>query len=85
MAKYKNEIKRSAVREIKKLPYDYMRKILFKISELAGNPRPKGCIKLTNEEKYRIRVGRYRILCEIKENILTITIVKVGYRKDAYN
>ena len=76
MAKYKIEIKRSAVREIKKLPSDYLRKILFKISELADNPRPKGCVKLTNEEKYRIRVGKYRILYEIKENILTVIVVK---------
>lgn len=85
MAKYKIQIKRSAAKEIKKISKQYLKKILLKIGELADNPRPDGCIKLTNEEKYRIRVGVYRILYEIKENILTIIIVKAGHRKDVYN
>jgi len=85
MAKYKIEIKRSAVKEIKKLPSTDLGKILTKISLLAENPRPKGCVKLSADEKYRIRVGVYRILYEIKDNLLEIIVIKVAHRKDVYN
>lgn len=85
MAKYKIVIKKSAAKEIKKLPTYYLNKILLKIGELSENPRPVEAVKLTNEEKYRIRVDVYRILYEIKENILTIIVVKVRHRKDVYN
>ena len=85
MAKYKIEIKRSAVKEIKKLPENDLKKILGKISSLANNPRPKGCVKLSANEKFRIRVGVYRILYEIKDRLLIIIVVKVAHRKDVYN
>ena len=85
MAKYKIELKRSAEKEIKKLPAKDLKKILAKISSLADNPRPKGCIKLSADEKYRIRVGVYRILYQIKDKYLVIIVVKVAHRKDVYN
>ncbi len=85
MVNYKIEIKRSAVKEIKKLPLRDLKKILVKISELASNPRSYGCMKLSADEKYRVRVGVYRILYEIKDKLLIIIVVKVAYRKDVYN
>ena len=85
MVKYKIEIKRSAIKEIKKLPSKDLKKILAKISSLADNPRPKGCVKLSADEKYRIRIGIYRILYEIKDKLLVITVVKVAHRKDVYS
>ena len=85
MAKYKIEIKRSAVKEIKKLPSKDLKKILAKISLLADDPRPNGCVKLSADEKYRIRVGVYRILYEIIDKLLVIIVVKVAYRKDVYS
>jgi len=84
MVKYKIEIKRSAIKEIKKLPSKDLKKILAKISSLADNPRPKGCVKLSADEKYRIRIGVYRILYEIKDKLLVIIVVKVAHRKDVY-
>jgi mRNA interferase RelE/StbE len=85
MAKYKIEIKRSAVKEIRKLPSRDLKKILAKISSLADNPRSSGCVKLFADDKYRIRVGVYRILYEIKNKLLVIIVVKVAHRKDVYN
>ena len=52
MAKFKIEIKKSAVREIKKLLPVHLKKIIIKIGELADNPRPKGCVKLTRSEEH---------------------------------
>lgn len=81
---YKIGIKKSAQKELKSLPNKELKKVIEKISSLAINPRPAGCKKLSGDEKYRIRVGNYRVLYSIEDDILTIFIVKVGHRKDVY-
>lgn len=84
MEKYKIEIKRSAAKELERLPAKDLRQILDRIESLASNPRPKYSKKLSNEEKYRIRYGNYRILYLIEELVLVVYIVKVGHRRDVY-
>ena len=84
MAKYKIEIKKTAAKEIKKLPAKDINRVIKLIDELAGNPRPEGCLKLSNNEKYRIRFGVYRLLYEIYDDQLLIIVVKVAHRKDVY-
>ncbi|MBI1647752.1 type II toxin-antitoxin system RelE/ParE family toxin [Capnocytophaga sp. 051621] len=58
--------------------------IINALVSLEENPRPFGYKKLTNDDKYRIRVGDYRILYKIFENIVTVEIVKVSHRKEVY-
>ena len=84
MANYSIEIKKSAAKEIASLPKSDIARIVEKIERLATDPRPDGCKKLSGDEKYRIRVGRYRILYRIEESLLIIYIVKVGHRRDVY-
>ena len=84
MATYKILIKPSAVKELKKIPQKYLKKVVDKIYSLASDPRPPGCEKLTNEEVYRIRYGIYRILYTIEDDKLIIIVIKVGHRKDVY-
>jgi len=84
MAKYKVEIRRSAAKEIKKLPADAVKKIMEKIAALADNPRPPGALKLSGDEKYRLRTGAYRILYNIEDDVLTVYVVKAGHRRDVY-
>lgn len=84
MAKYKIEIKKSAVKEIKKLPSRDLKSILAKIDSLAESPRGLDTVKLSGEEKYRVRVGDYRILYMIQDEVLIVYVVKVGHRKDVY-
>lgn len=84
MAKYSIEIKKSAVKEIKNLPAKDLKKVLTRIESLAQNPRPAESIKLSGEEKYRLRCGNYRILYLIEEMVLIIYVVKIGHRKDVY-
>lgn len=84
MAKYKITLKRSAVREIERLPKDDLKRVLAKIDSLALEPRGEECIKLSGEEKYRVRVGHYRILYTIEDDVLVVCVVKVGHRKDVY-
>ena len=85
MAKYKIELKKSAVKELNTIPTVDLEKIIIRIQNLADNPRPDGCKKLSKDEKYRIRIGNYRVLYLIEDNKLIIFIVKIGHRKDVYS
>jgi len=58
--------------------------ILIAIENLAKNPRPQGYKKLKGREGYRIRVGNYRIIYEIFDEILLIDVIDLGHRKDIY-
>lgn len=55
------------------------------IEALEENPRPSGCVKLAGDENlYRIRVGDYRIVYEIRDSVLIVTIIKVRHRREVY-
>ena len=84
MARYRIEIKKSAVKELSQIPKKDLVKIVKNINSLADNPRPKGSKKLSREEKYRIRYGNYRILYLIEDDVLVICVIKVAHRKDIY-
>lgn len=85
MARYRILIKPSAAKEIEGIPSKKdRRRIVERISELADRPRPPGCEKLSGQDKYRLRQGRYRILYSIEDQDLVVYVVKVGHRKDVY-
>lgn len=85
MASYQIEWKRSALKEIKKLPKDTVVRIIQTVESLSTDPLPVGVRKLIGTEyTYRVRVGDYRVIYNIFENRLTIEIVRVGHRKDVY-
>ena len=60
------------------------RAVVARIDALAEDPRPPGCEKPSGDEKYRVRQGDYRILYEIVDQALLVTVVKVGKRRDVY-
>lgn len=74
----------SAQRELGALPAEISRRVRAAIVELAQEPRPSGCRKLTGREGWRLRIGDYRILYDIDDNALTVTIVHIGHRRDIY-
>ena len=85
MAKYRILIKPSAVKEIEVIsPKKDRQRLVDRIIRLADNPRPPGCEKLSGQDKYRIRQGRYRVVYSIQNQDLIIYVVKVGPRKDVY-
>jgi mRNA interferase RelE/StbE len=84
MAAYKIFFKKSVQEDLSSIPKNDLRKILNRIEKLGEDPRPAGCEKLTGQERYRLRQGKYRILYSIQDDELTIWIVKVGHRKDVY-
>ena len=84
MEKYKIEIKKSAVKELEAIPDKELKRIVKRIQNLSDDPRPPGCIKLSDKERYRIRVGNYRILYSIDDDILIVYVVKIGHRREIY-
>ncbi len=84
MAGYKVYFKESVEKDFGAIPKKDLQKIMRRIEALAKDPRPTGHEKLTGQERYRVRQGRYRIVYSIQDELLTIWVVKVGHRKDIY-
>jgi mRNA interferase RelE/StbE len=84
MASYRLLFKRSVAKELRAIPSANVKRLLARIEELALNPRPAGSEKLSAQERYRIRQGRYRIVYEIRDAELVVLVVKLAHRKDIY-
>ena len=86
MASYKLLIKRSAAKEIQSIDQKKMReRVIERIQELATDPRPRGCEKLSGKHpRYRVRQGPIRILYEINDEEVVVYVVKVADRRDVY-
>jgi mRNA interferase RelE/StbE len=84
MAEYKVLFKNSVWKDFESIPKGELIKILERIDTLSKNPRPNGSQKISGQERYRIRQGRYRILYSIQNEELTVWVVKVAHRKDVY-
>lgn len=82
---YRIDFKDSARRELAALPLATRKRIDARILSLAENPRPVGVKKLTaDEDLYRLRVGDYRVIYQIQDEVLLILVVKVGHRREVY-
>jgi len=85
VARYRLLIKPSAVKDIEAIPLKRDRqRVVERLSKLAEDPRPSGSEKISGQDKYRVRQGRYRILYTIEDQDLIVQVVKVGHRKDVY-
>ncbi|MGM0542598.1 MAG: type II toxin-antitoxin system RelE family toxin [Pseudomonadota bacterium] len=84
MASYKLVFKQSVSKDFRSIPNKDVARILQRIEELPYNPRPVGSEKLSGQERYRIRQGVYRIIYEVVDELLVVTVVKVGHRKHVY-
>jgi len=82
--KYKIVIAEPAIKVLSKLPGKFQRQISEKIDSLVNNPRPAGAEKLQGVNLYRIRSGDYRIIFQIKDEVLIVLVVRIGHRKDIY-
>lgn len=85
MAQYEILIKPSAVKELKAIKTKKDRQRLTRrIQSLAKEPRPSGCKKLSGLNLFRIRQGSFRIVYEIQDKKLIVTVIKIGDRKEIY-
>jgi len=84
MAGYSLFLKESVQKDLDGIPKKELKKIFSRIKSLAADPRPQGCEKLTGRDRYRLRQGRYRIIYAVQDEERTVTVVKVGHRRDIY-
>jgi mRNA interferase RelE/StbE len=86
VASYRVLIKTSAAKEIEAVDQKKDRqRIVAGIRSLADDPRPPGCEKLAGAgDRYRIRVGRDRVIYSVGDGELLVVVVRVGHRKDVY-
>jgi mRNA interferase RelE/StbE len=85
VGRYRLFIKATAAKELRAIPRKRDRqRIVKRIQDLANDPRPRGSQKLSGREKYRIRLGSYRIIYSIEQVELVVYVVKIGHRKNVY-
>jgi mRNA interferase RelE/StbE len=84
VASYKVFIKPSAVKELEGIPLKDRRRLARRIESLAEDPRPRGCEKLSSQERYRIRQGPYRVVYGIEDDSLVVLVVRIAHRRGAY-
>jgi mRNA interferase RelE/StbE len=76
---------KGALKQLKKLPSELQECIQAKIDDLAIEPRPNGVKKLKDKENtYRVRVGGYRIIYDVFDDVLVVNVVEVGHRGKVY-
>ncbi len=84
MAGYSVFFRKSVERDLARIPKRDVARIMERILALADEPRPRGCEKLSGQERYRVRQGKYRVIYSIQDQELTVWVVKVGHRGDVY-
>jgi mRNA interferase RelE/StbE len=87
MASYNVVFRKSASRQLRRLPADIIKRITVRIDQLEENPFPHGVEQLKAYRKppiYRIRVGDYRILYTVESSTSTVTIFGIGHRREIY-
>ncbi len=83
--KYSVEFSQRAVRQIDALEAKLRIRIIKKIEALSDNPRPPGVQKLAGSENdYRIRIGDYRVVYEVRDALLIVLVIKVAHRRQVY-
>ena len=82
---YSVRIRPTAQRQIKKLSRSVQARVVRRLEQLTADPRPRGVEKLTAKDNlYRLREGDYRIIYQIRDQELSVLVVKVAHRRNAY-
>ncbi len=85
MISYRILLERAAEKDLAQLPLQIHNRVISAIQALATNPRPPGCRKLAGgKNDWRIRVGDYRVIYEIADEIRIVRVHRVRHRRDAY-
>ena len=80
------KIERKVKKDFKKIPSKFHTKILKFLETILDNPKNKGKSLTGNLSGYwRYRVGDYRIICELQDQVLIVLVVKIGHRKNIYD
>lgn len=82
---YRVSYESRAARELSKLDKPIARRVHAAVLALADDPRPAGCQKLAGSREWRkIRVGDYRIIYTVDDEVLLVAVVRIGHRRAIY-
>jgi mRNA interferase RelE/StbE len=81
---YQVVIEKLAQKQLAKISAPHYQKIVEALKNLAVNPRPHGYKKMKSRSGFRVRIGEYRIIYNIKDDILTVYVLIIGHRRDVY-
>ncbi len=84
MSRYRIEVRPAAARALRKLDRGVQARIQGAIALLAGDPRPPSSRPLRGRPGYRVRVGDYRIIYTVADDVLLVVVVTIGRRRDVY-
>ena len=83
--KYSVELKSSVAKGLKKLPRSAQKRIVDKLTEFEISLPPAEKTKMKGDNPFhRVRVGDYRIIYEIQNDVLIVLVIKTGHRKGIY-
>lgn len=79
------QIPKKVRKELAGLAREAQERIVKALERLEAEPRPVGSIKLEGQDnRYRIRIGDYRVIYEIRDTELLVLVVKIGHRREVY-
>ena len=81
---YSISIKRSALKTLERISREDRLRLIAAIDRLATNPSAGSVLKGEFAGLRRIRVGVYRVVYEVREDVLVILVVRIGHRRDVY-
>lgn len=84
MSVYRIELRPGAARALRKLDPDVQPRIRGAIALLAQDPRPPISRSLRGRPGFRVRIGDYRIIYTIDDDVLLVVVVALGHRRDVY-
>ncbi|MGH3345983.1 MAG: type II toxin-antitoxin system RelE family toxin [Nocardioides sp.] len=85
MSEYRIELRPAAARALRKLDPQVRHRIQGAIALLALDPRPPGARPLQGRPGLRVRVGDYRIIYTVDNDVLLVVVVRLGHRRDVYD
>ncbi|PWJ26242.1 mRNA interferase RelE/StbE [Branchiibius hedensis] len=83
-ATYRVEVRPAALRQLRKIDPTQQARIRGAIALLAEDPRPPAAKPLRGRPAWRVRVGDYRIIYTINDDVLLIVIVTLGHSREVY-
>lgn len=85
MTEYRIELRPAAARALRKLDPGVRQRIRGVIALLANDPRPPSARALQGRPGLRVRVGDYRVIYTVADDVLLVVVVTLGHRREVYD
>lgn len=85
MASYRINVRRSALKDLRRIEARAVTRISSAIDRLGVNPRPRGSKRLAGRrDRLRVRVGDYRVLYAVDDDQRVVIVYNILHRREVY-